>query len=115
MKRAYHCGFIDEDEWHEEYSGPPYLGTPPHHVDLVNHAGGEPRDKAYCPGYLARLPLVQEAWRAYDARKDNLLTALYPRTELVILEATDEVMRALRRHENSVHKKQADKNKQHNR
>jgi len=105
MKRAYHCGFIDEDEWHAEYGGPMFLGAPPHHVDLVNYPNGEPRPKVYCPGYLARLPVVQEAWRAYDARKDGLLPVLYPRTELVILEATDEVMRAIRRHENSQHKK----------
>ena len=86
VRRSWHCGWLGPDLWTDP--GPPKtVGGKPHGLDI-------------CPGYVARLPGVNEAARAHLAFKQGELTTFFPDPSNALLEAVEECEHAFNEYRN---------------
>jgi hypothetical protein len=81
-----HCGFMDRSEWEPGMKGVPPLGPGPH-ADV-------------CPGWLVRLPMVEDGARAYAARRDGILHLYDPDGLAIVYELAEIAARSFAIYEN---------------
>ncbi len=93
-RRAWHCGWIDREEWvspHQIPTNP--VGAAqlvPAKLVLLDEAGEKlPEDKIVCPGWLVVQDEVIEGARAYRAFDKGVLTDLFPNLEHAVGEAAE--------------------------
>lgn len=77
MKRAWHCGWMDESEW--------MAGRP----EVPTHFGDEKYEENVCPGWLIAQPLVQEIAMAHRSFEKGNWDAMYPQAANALCEGVE--------------------------